>query len=71
MTDYLLVSQDLPQVEHFIRQDDSSWKMFRYLGLDSIWRIDSIETKFKLSEIYDRIQFSKRVFDFIEELKNG
>ncbi len=45
--------------------------MFTYLGLDSICRIDSIETKLKFSEIYDRIQFSKRVFDFIEELKNG
>ncbi len=71
LTDYLLVSQDLPQVEHFIRQEDSSWKMFTYLGLDCICRIDSIESELKLSEIYDRIQFSKKVFDFIDELKNG
>ncbi|NJM54486.1 MAG: Uma2 family endonuclease [Blastocatellia bacterium] len=28
LTDYILVSQDKPQVEHFIRQDDGSWKVF-------------------------------------------
>ena len=71
LTDYILVSQDKPQVEHFIRQDDGSWKVFFYLGLDQSFTIDSIECTLDLLEIYDRIEFPKEVFDFIEEVRNG
>lgn len=71
LTDYILVSQDRPQVEHFIRQDDSSWKMFTYIGLDQVFTVESIECTLKLSEIYDRIEFSKEVFEFIKEIRNG
>lgn len=70
LTDYILVSQDNPQVEHFIRQDDNSWKMFTYIGLDKICRIDSIECELKLSEIYDRIKFSKKTLKFLKEIEN-
>ena len=71
LTDYILVSQDKPQVEHFIRQDDESWKVYNYLGLDQSFTIESIECTLNLLEIYDRIEFPKEVFDFIEEIRNG
>lgn len=72
LTDYVLVSQDKPQVEHFIRQDDNSWKVYTYLGLDKICRIESIECELKLSEIYDRIKFSKKTLKFLKlkEIEN-
>src|SRR6201999_889033 len=50
LTDYILVSQDKPQVEHFIRQDDGSWKQFKFIGLDRNFIIDSIECTLHLSE---------------------
>jgi Uma2 family endonuclease len=70
LTDYILVSQDKPQIEHFIRQDDNSWKVFTYIGLDKICPIESIDCELKLSEIYDRIKFSKKTLDFLEEINN-
>ncbi len=70
LTDYVLVSQDKPMVEHFIRQTDESWKLFIYFGLDKIFKIDSIDCELKLTEIYDRIVFSKEALDFIEEINN-
>ncbi len=70
LNDYILVSQDKPMVEHFIRQDDKSWKVFTYLGLDEVFTVDSIECELKMSEIYDRVNFSKSVFDMIDEIKN-
>ncbi len=70
LTDYVLVSQDNPQVEHFIRQDDNSWKIFYYIGLDKVFTIDSIECELKLSEIYDRITFSEETHQFLEEIAN-
>lgn len=70
LTDYILVSQDKPQVEHFIRQDDNSWKVFTYIGLDKECKIESIECNLKLSEIYDRIKFSRRALKFLKEIEN-
>ncbi len=36
LSDYILVSQDKPLVEHFIRQTDDSWKVFIYYGLKEV-----------------------------------
>ncbi|MCY7376588.1 MAG: Uma2 family endonuclease [Pyrinomonadaceae bacterium] len=70
LTDYVLVSQEKPQVEHFIRQDDNSWKQYTFIGLDKVCRIESIECRFDLKEVYDRIKFSKKTLDFLKEIEN-
>ena len=70
LTDYVLVSQEKPQIEHFIRQDDRSWKQFVYIGLDKICRIESIECSLDLKEIFDRIVFSKKTLAFLKEIEN-
>lgn len=70
LTDYVLVSQEVPQIEHFIRQDDNSWKQYRFIGLDKICRVESIECSLDLKEVYDRIVFSKKTLDFLKEIEN-
>ncbi len=69
LTDYILVAQDVPQIEHFIRQDDGSWKVFSYIGLDKVCNIESIECELKLAEVYDRIEFSEEAHNFLKELE--
>jgi Uma2 family endonuclease len=71
LSDYILVSQDKPMVEHFIRQDDESWKVYIHIGLDQVFTIESIECTLNLLEIYDRIEFPQKVFDFIAEIRNA
>lgn len=68
LTDYVLVSQDKPMVEHFIRQDDESWKVFAYIGLNENCAIDSIGCRLRLLEVYDRITFSKKTLKFLKEI---
>ena len=70
LTDYVLVSQDKPLVERFVRQDDGNWKLFNYFGLDEILEIESINCRIKLSEIYDRVKFTKKELLFIKEINN-
>ena len=70
LTDYLLVSQDKPQIEHFVRQEDNNWKIFTYIGLDKVCPIESIECELKLAEVYDRIKFSKKTLSFLKEIEN-
>ena len=57
LTDYILVSQDEPHIEHYIRQKNGDWLLKEYYGLEKSFRIDSIDCLLKLSEIYDRIEF--------------
>ena len=59
VTDYVLVSQDQPQVEHFSRRDDGSWLYRRYEGLDSSFSIPSIGCTLKLAEVYERVVFAQ------------
>ena len=41
LQDYILVSQDQPQVEHFARQTDGSWSYQRYTQMDSSLALSS------------------------------
>jgi Uma2 family endonuclease len=57
LTDYLLVTQDQPQIEHYTRQADNSWSYQRHTGLASQVAIPSIQCTLKLADVYDRIAF--------------
>ncbi len=59
LTDYLLVSQHQPQVEHYVRQKDGSWKYQLHMSLEASVAIDSIECTLRLADVYDRIRFSE------------
>lgn len=57
LADYVLVSQDEPHVEHYIRQPNGDWLLREYYGLESSFRIDSINCVLNLAEIYERVEF--------------
>jgi len=60
LADYLLVSQQRPLVEHFIRQDQGGqWLYVPVEGLSSKFHIRSIGCHLELSEIYARVDFSE------------
>jgi Uma2 family endonuclease len=62
LTDYLLVSQDRPQIEHFARQADGSWSYRRITGLDAtvnIASIASVHCALKLTDVYKRVVFAE------------
>jgi len=43
--------------------------MFTYIGLDKICNVEAIECELKLSEVYDRIEFSQEGLLFLRELE--
>jgi len=57
LKDYLLVSQDKPQFEHFSRQADGTWSYQLHTGLDAAVSINSIQCKLTAVDVYDRIEF--------------
>ena len=60
LTDYILVSQDKPLIEHYIRQSDGSWKYLFYKELDKEFVIESINSRLKLADIFYRIEFEEK-----------
>ena len=57
LTDYLLVSQNIPHVEHFIKQENGDWLLKEYHGLDKNFTIESVNVNLTVADIYDRIEF--------------
>lgn len=58
LTDYILVAQDRPYIEHHRRKADGTWSVRKIAGLDASFRIASIGCTLALADVYDRVTFS-------------
>jgi len=54
---YLLIAQDRPHVEHYVRQPDKSWVLYETNSLEDTIHLKSVPCSLRLSEIYDKIEF--------------
>jgi Uma2 family endonuclease len=59
LTDYVLVSQDRPQIEHYTRQSDGSWSYRLTTGRESNVVIGSINCTLPLVDVYERVTFAE------------
>jgi Uma2 family endonuclease len=57
LTDYLLVAQDQPRVEHFHRLAGGEWFYRLTTGLEASVEIASIGCTLSLADVYDRVEF--------------
>jgi Uma2 family endonuclease len=60
LTDYVLVSQDRPRVEHFRRRPDGEWARSVAEGPDALLALDSINCRLPLVELYERVTFGEQ-----------
>ncbi len=57
LTDYLLMGQNQPYIEHFQRQADGSWRYSTTQGLEAAIDIATIGCVLPLAEVYERVTF--------------
>src|SRR5207244_2838086 len=57
LQEYVLISQDKAQIEHYSRQSDGSWTYRRHVGLEAEVILPSIRCTLKLADVYDRVTF--------------
>lgn len=56
---YLLVAQDKPRIESFIRKADGSWAVGTFAeGIDAVLRIESLKVEIPLESIYANVRFA-------------
>ena len=59
LTDYILIYQDAPFIEHHEKMSDGRWAHNAADGIDDILQLNSIEIELSLREIYDRVEFAE------------
>jgi Uma2 family endonuclease len=55
LREYLLVSQDRPRVEQFVRQDGNVWLFREITGVEQVVSVASVACEVGLAEIYEKV----------------
>lgn len=62
MREYILVAQDQPRVERYVRGDDGRWTHDAFVGLDAAFSLESVAAKdIPLADVYRGIAFPEPV----------
>lgn len=61
LSEYLLIAQDQPLIEHYTRQADGKWLYFTVRDLADTVDLPAIDCRLPLAEVYDRIRFSEEL----------
>jgi Uma2 family endonuclease len=56
--EYLLISQDAPHVEHYLKQTANQWLFTEYDGLDAMVKLSSIGVEIALADLYENVNFN-------------
>ncbi len=59
LQEYILVSQDKPLVEQYVRQDDGSWKFTAKEGVEASLWLPSLGCSLPLAEVYNRVSLEE------------
>jgi Uma2 family endonuclease len=59
LQEYILIAQDEPRVEHYVRQSDEKWSLIDITGLDAVIELKSIPCTLALADIYSRVSFTE------------
>lgn len=57
LMEYVLVAQDKPVVEQYVRRADGKWDYTAVIGLESSLLLPSVECTLNLSAVYDKVDF--------------
>jgi len=61
LTDYILIAQDEPWVQHYTRLEGGDWQLSQTTSLDSSVDIPSISCELPMGEIYLDVEFTPEI----------
>ena len=56
LSEYVLVAQDEPRVEQYLRQEDGRWLFTAAAGLEASLALPSIQCELSLAEVYEKVE---------------
>lgn len=60
-TEYVIVHQSQPRIEHHLRQSTEQWLLTTIDGLHATVRFSSISCELKLSDVYENVRFAPEI----------
>lgn len=57
LSEFVLVAQNMPRIECFVRQESGKWLLDHAEGLDASLPLVSIPCELKLADVYNRVEF--------------
>lgn len=57
LVEYVLISQEEPHVEHYVRQSDNQWLLSETNSLQDAVQLPSINCTLVLAEVYEKVEF--------------
>jgi Uma2 family endonuclease len=57
LREYLLIAQDSPRIERYLRKDNGLWEFTDAKGLEATLPLPSIDCALMLADVYDQITF--------------
>ncbi len=58
LREYLLVGQNSPLVEQYVKDEDGRWSLTEAAGFESSLTLPSIECTLNLGAVYDKVDFN-------------
>ncbi len=59
--EYILINQDKPLVESFVRHDSNLWSIHYFEGLESSFKIETLNLSVSLKDVYSGIEWETKV----------
>ena len=57
LAEYLLVSQEKPRIEHYVRQPDNLWLLSEASSLQDTVHLPSINCSLSVANVYEKVEF--------------
>jgi Uma2 family endonuclease len=57
LREYVLIAQDSPRIERFLRQNGGTWVLTNVTGLDGRLQLASIDAALALADVYQKVTF--------------
>jgi Uma2 family endonuclease len=60
LQEYVLVSQDEPRIEQYVRQSDNTWNQRTFLTIDDTLALQTLSVRIPLSLVYQGLSFAAK-----------
>ncbi len=57
LREYVLIAQDHPRIERYLRQDDGTWILTNATGLGASLQLASVDATLALADVYEKMSF--------------
>ncbi len=70
LKEFLLIDQNVPFAEHYIRDDGETWRVVRHEGIDTTIDLKSIGCRLVLADVYQKVQFATGARPLLWPIRN-